>query len=233
MLISLNLPLGGVPPRTPRSDRVSANDSDDMVTETLRDEIVDGRDLAFRLAYEDAKGDVTERSVRILSVDLGSTGGTILTWCFLRSAYRRFRADRVQEMWWLDTGEVIDDPGEFFRQLGEAAPEASALSALKPGLKILAWIARADGDFHHKEVQVMVDFAEDCSGRVLDREQLTKQFRALYPAPSAVLTAIRQVKNWLPERKRELLRAVDALVAADGEHTIDEFERASEVKASI
>ena len=225
--------IGGAPPRFPRADRDAGGDTADMAVDALRADLAEGRDLAFRIEYVDASGKSTERSVRIMSVDSRGGGGSVLAWCFLRSALRKFRSDRVRLMWWLDTGEVVDDPGQLLDHLADAAPDDAAVGPLRAGLRLLAWVARADGHFDRREAAAMVDFVEECAGRLLNREALMTEFRALYPSPASAQSSMKAVKRWPADRKRELLRAIEALISADGEHSIEEFERAAEIRSVL
>jgi hypothetical protein len=225
--------IGGAPPRFSRVDRDAGDDTVDMAVDALRADLAEGRDLAFRIEYVDASGKATERSVRVMSVDARGAGGSILAWCFLRSALRKFRSDRVRLMWWLDTGEVVDDPGQLLDQLADAAPDDAAVAPLRAGLRLLAWVARADGHFDPREASAMVDFVEECAGRLLNRQALMTEFRALYPSPAAARASMAAVRRWPTDRKRELRRAIEALMSADGEHSIEEFGRAAEIRAFL
>lgn len=48
------------------------------------------------IAYEDVKGEITERVVRPLQMEYWGRLWTVTTWCELRNEFRVFRVDRIR-----------------------------------------------------------------------------------------------------------------------------------------
>ena len=75
------------------------------------------RPMSFLLRYRREDGDVQDRVVDIWKISRSYTGEVYFdAFCHLRGDRRRFRPDRVLSMASPATGEIIDDPVEFFRK---------------------------------------------------------------------------------------------------------------------
>jgi predicted DNA-binding transcriptional regulator YafY len=63
------------------------------------------------ICYEDAKGVITRRKIRVMKYDKSSQ--TVMAWCHRRNALRCFYICRMIEAVDTKTGEVIDDVGDY------------------------------------------------------------------------------------------------------------------------
>jgi predicted DNA-binding transcriptional regulator YafY len=80
----------------------------------VRDALVAHRKL--RIAYQDASGQASERTVRPLGAFFWGKVWTLSAWCELRSDFRDFRLDRIEQFTMLaDTFE--DEPGRTLADL--------------------------------------------------------------------------------------------------------------------
>ena len=61
----------------------------------------------YSMVYEDANGNITERDIIFKGISKKDGRQYIKALCRTKHAHRTFRADRVQELFSLDTGEVI------------------------------------------------------------------------------------------------------------------------------
>ena len=61
----------------------------------------------YFMVYEDANGNTTEREIIFKDISRKNSRQYIKTWCRVKQAHRTFRADRVKELFSLDTGEII------------------------------------------------------------------------------------------------------------------------------
>lgn len=55
-------------------------------------------EVSVRFAYEDAKGDQTERAVKPLGIVYMDNTNVLLAWCHLRQDFRMFRLDRMDDL---------------------------------------------------------------------------------------------------------------------------------------
>lgn len=65
------------------------------------------RDAEIEIYYEDAKGDITQREIRVMTY-IARTG-KITAWCHLRNGLRTFYIDRIISAVDINTGEIISD----------------------------------------------------------------------------------------------------------------------------
>lgn len=92
---------------------VSAKESADALG-VARGALIERRKL--RLAYSDAKGAASERTVRPLGIFFWGRIWTLAAWCELRTDFRSFRLDRVSRATAL--GETFaDEPGRTLRDM--------------------------------------------------------------------------------------------------------------------
>ena len=74
------------------------------------------------LAYCDAQDDVTTRTIRPLCLAFFAPRWMLTAWCEMRSDFRNFRLDRIQQLRALDAS-FADEPGktlnDFFRRMTE------------------------------------------------------------------------------------------------------------------
>ncbi|MCC7365717.1 MAG: YafY family transcriptional regulator [Dehalococcoidia bacterium] len=82
---------------------------------------IDGRNRTW-MAYTDADGSATERTVRPLGLFFWGRTWSLAAWCELRTDFRDFRLDRIRELrvleerYELESGQSLDD---FFRRMDE------------------------------------------------------------------------------------------------------------------
>lgn len=65
------------------------------------------RDAEIEIYYEDAKGDITQREIRVMTYIVRT--GRITAWCHLRNGLRTFYIDRIISAVDINTGEIIND----------------------------------------------------------------------------------------------------------------------------
>lgn len=133
---------------------------------TLNDfEWVGGGDAVsanLRLQYQDAAGNVTERTVEVKSFTEHPSGG-IEAFCHLRQSRRSFYYHRMQKVVDLDSGEVIDEPWAWLDARRRASPDfalSENLSAIWPELEVLVYVCRADGRMMAPERALVVSYMQ-------------------------------------------------------------------------
>lgn len=132
-------------------------------------EVVDTFEVAasLHLKYQDGAGQITERSVRVRSIGDYMGSPTLVGHCLLRDQPRTFRLDRILECFNEDTGEVVADVYEHLQAIYEDSPAAS-IDAIWDrefeALRMLYYIAKADGRLMPREREAMAEYCRSVSG---------------------------------------------------------------------
>lgn len=118
----------------------------------------------FEINYIDAQGQETRRIVDVREFDESPYCNLMIGHCRLRNATRTFRFDRIKECIDIETGAVVQDVVAFLRAKYEVSPEAT-LDKVWQGhydlLRILFFIAKADGRLIAKERLAILDYVKD------------------------------------------------------------------------
>lgn len=122
----------------------------------------------IRLKYVDGQGSQTERDVEVRAFDPTSPSSLMIGFCRLRQSVRTFRFDRVMRATDLETGEVIQHLQSWLMERYRASPKGAAehlLDGHMDMLKVLLYMAKADGRMMAAEVKVIAEFAAKVSGQ--------------------------------------------------------------------
>jgi hypothetical protein len=171
----------------------------------------------FDIAYRDAYDDDSIRRIEIKAFSDFNGHIYIEAWCHLRRGGRSFRTDRIGEMIAVQTGEIIDNPTRYARQLktqlfDPGKDYASVMSKAKAGLSALIWIARADHELADAEMDLFVEFI----GERISLHRKTASANDWNP-----LVARRQIENSRPIFN-EAAGAISALKRAGTEFELIE-----------
>ncbi len=115
----------------------------------------------LQIDYTDGDGKSTTRSVKVKKFDEMLSGGMVIGFCELRRATRTFRIDRISECMDLETGESISSVRDFLINKFEASPERvidTIELEFSDVLKILYFVAKADGQFKKEEANVIAEY---------------------------------------------------------------------------
>lgn len=187
--------------------------------------------LAFWIKYQASDGKISERDILIKTVKHASKGLVVSAICYKRDMLRTFRADRILEMYWIDTGEIVESPFKFLEAL--CHHPNLAIKRHSNALMILAFLSRCDGNMHRTEIEVMADYIEEQSLEKLDRTETIHQIRAIYPCDSETQKAIQSIKYWPPEERRGLGNAMRRLIDADGIIHPSEFDEVLKISEEL
>ncbi|GAA5445811.1 hypothetical protein Misp06_04016 [Microbulbifer sp. NBRC 101763] len=141
----------------------------------------------LQIDYMDGDGKSTTRSVKVKKLNEMLTGSMVIGFCELRGARRTFRIDRITECIDLETGECVTSVREFLVNKFESSPErimdTFELEFIDV-LKILYFVAKADGQFKKEEKTVIAEYVRKlvCDDRVTS-QMIDKVFRS-YDVPS-------------------------------------------------
>lgn len=119
------------------------------------------------ISYTDGNGNQTKRSVDIRSFEPSRLNGLVIGHCQLRDETRTFRYDRISDCVDAETGEVIPDLRVALENEYSSTPAAVATSLadeFQDLLKILFYVAKADGVMRAAEVIVMVQACRNVTG---------------------------------------------------------------------
>jgi hypothetical protein len=117
----------------------------------------------LRFDYSDGDNKKTSRSVVMRQFDTALYDGIILGHCELRNANRTFRFNRISNCVDMETGEVISDIRTYLVGKYDKSPERS-VEILRTDyvdtLKVLCYIAKADGQFRKEEKTVITGYLQ-------------------------------------------------------------------------
>lgn len=165
-------PPGFPGPVVPAVDDVES--TDDSPTSRVGKSDLAPLNRALVIEYEDAAGEPSTRRINLKEI-FGSRGRIYLEcYCLERQAPRRFRADRVIDVYCGVTGEDIGPPERLFQprytdddafaRARKPSPpkilvqESDDLRRMRAALRVLMTIARSDGRVHPGEEKVVGDF---------------------------------------------------------------------------
>jgi hypothetical protein len=110
--------------------------------------------------YRDGNGTLSKRNVTVRNFDTEHYGGIFIAHCHLRNATRSFRFDRIRACIDRSTGEVVSDIRSYLLSLYEHSPDFTLKKLVETDydtLRILLYVAKADGTFTKKEKEVFVE----------------------------------------------------------------------------
>ncbi len=197
--------------------------------------------LLFAIEYMDAKGNLSRRRITVKSYD----GRYLRAWCHERQAWRTFRVDRIRCI--IDENGEIHDPGTFFRVTpgfelerpgaGEDDRRHALREPIRPHLRVLAAIARADGRFTADEIPPILAFtsaAHEVTGLAPlsddDLEYIASYVRRLRPLPNSLAADLDAAAGGNADIFRLMIETCVPLVRADGRVTPEERAVIDEIR---
>lgn len=119
----------------------------------------------YEIEYADGNGVVTNRVIRVHSVEDAGYFAYIHAHCYLADDARTFRSDRILSMTDHRTRERIADPKAYFLSPPQPASSdpahAKVMARAKDGLIVLIWIARAEPRLDADAYEVLFGYIED------------------------------------------------------------------------
>lgn len=114
-----------------------------------------------KIRYTDSKGKSSDRIVDVKECDTSASDGYLIGFCHMRRSIRTFRIDRIDSAIDLDTGELIKSITDFASKKYEDSPVSAVdklFEAHSDALRVLFYIAKADGKFTAKEKDIYLDY---------------------------------------------------------------------------
>ncbi len=182
---------------------------------------------AFIISYRDHAGQASERRIVALEVFEEAGEAFLRARCLERQALRAFRVDKITAIRSGVTGEDLGPPEKL---LGAASTHpalrrlASARSAVRYALRALMTVARADGELHASELDVVEVFLEMAlpEATQADIEGLLEHAASLAPSFETFLDAVDRVCFADPQLAERMAGA--ALTLAEANEPVEAVE---------
>lgn len=217
-------------------DALEAADTEDQALETPTGD-TPLEHLFCAIEYTSAAGANTRRRITMLSLHPGPQALVLKAICHERKALRAFRTDRISAV--IDQDGELHDTRAFFADffginLGVARDNDAAAGArrlretMRPALSLLVAASTCDGEFHPTELDAIEQYVERelihlvragkiAPGVGLDElNALRPMLRAMRPQRSGLTGFFRSVLAYEGDRFDRFVRALHAVVTADG-----------------
>jgi hypothetical protein len=214
------------------------------------------------IEYADALGEVTSRSIRVLSVQREAYTGIlyVTAYCGLRHEERTFRADRMLRLSELPSGRAVAAAAAYFAAypgvsvarrdeiLGWPAPpdpyaglsipktHERVMERARGGLRGLIWLAAADGEMSESEIEVLLDWVafRAAAGRQGPQAWSREAARIWIRNERPIFADTRTAIGRMGRAEAaRFIATMDALMLADGAKTRLEEGRAARLRACL
>ena len=218
-------------------------DAPEAVNESHSLKDIDG--LALAIEYQDPSGAISTRVISCRSVN-PTPPGFLRAYCHLRDEYRTFRIDHIRSITDMETGEVIDKHGvvDFLGPYIVYSVKQKNVRAQRrlqyragPGVKVLVFLAAADGHVHSKERKVILDYAVTESlmaspDQDFDSEATIRWINHVKPTRYAARVAALKLTEDR-DRFSRFSKTILSLIRADGHVDRAEAEAVREIIAAV
>jgi uncharacterized tellurite resistance protein B-like protein len=182
----------------------------------------------LRIAYVDANGQKTFRTVTTERFARTPEGGILVAHCHLRAARRPFRIGRVEFAAELSTGTRIDNLLGWLEQRYTTTPKGlldAFWVAHEAALVALHHVAKADGAMRAPERAILKSFCQDVGALSEETAEAVVGLAATLPTSSAIMygRALRELAERDENYRRKLADAADAMLGSD--KTVKDSER--------
>lgn len=184
----------------------------------------------FGIVYVDSRGRKSQRRITVKSLKPQESDLLIRAFCHERQATRSFKASRIQQIVDLDTGEVAEDASEFFATYLSDDPTYEALRECGPGLQVLTFMARCDGEFHEFEKDCIVEYVLEKADHSVDTYAVEKHVEGLHPDSESFERGLVITSERGEAELKDLISWLKKVVDADGVVSDEEFNWLLEVE---
>jgi hypothetical protein len=181
------------------------------------------------ITYKNAKGEISQRRITVDRIETKEDGDCCLkSYCHEREELRDFLLSRIIEISDISTGEVIDDPFNYFNgRYGD--PEMFAINKVledfEKEILAMVFIGRSDGVLKKCERKVILDFISKKANVSFDTENLDKEIKRMNCFPDVFRKYLKHISEKSSDsNKEELLNNIEMIVKADKK--VDQFEEA-------
>lgn len=167
----------------------------------------------YEIDYMDREKEVTNRFVTVYSCD----GYYMYAFCSLRMAPRTFKLDNVIRAVDMETGEIVINMQNHITEKVKNDPRntvKTALTTLLPFVRILLYVARADGRMMTPERRLIVDFIVNKSDMTLSTEAVDVVIKRIEtPSKEEFLKIVELLAKTDPAKLNEILEYAKLIVA--------------------
>ena len=174
----------------------------------------------FRLHYVDGSGLATERTVEVRRCGQYFDDVMIAGHCRLRNAYRSFLVSRIKSCFDEETGEVVANVGTYLKARYEQSPEYALMQLLERehnALRILLYVAKADGYLRAKEKALIAQYCRDlCSDDRITDAMMDDALGCLeVPSIHVFRRLVTPLKSSPAESRAKLIDTVEKMITTD------------------
>jgi hypothetical protein len=169
-------------------------------------------DVHVHLIYKDGNG------LRTVNIKAFATNGegSFSAQCLMRNAHRTFLFDRVEQAIDPSTGEIINNLHQWLLTRYNNTPQGKASNIALDNLdllKVLLYVAKADGRMTAAEIAVISTAASEITGVEMDIEATKFALNMLStPSISGFKQAFGRLANKKPDIATKAMKAVQGLV---------------------
>lgn len=192
------------------------------------------------MCYTNKAGEQMKRPVSIRAYAMNAEGEIYLNgFCFGKSACRSFRLDRIDYLFVLETGEMLEKERFFDLILDydelktiQPTPTQRALDRCATAVNLLLCIANIDGVLCDDELPVIVQYIEDeCFDLPYDSDEIIRYLRITVPDNATFHDALAKTAKMDAAGFAKLWRTAGRLIAADGVQDESEFNAMLQLQA--
>lgn len=171
--------------------------------------------------YTDRNGNNTQRIIEVRRVGTKENDALIDAFCRLRNQSRTFYISRINSCTDVETGEAISDVLSILREHYDTSPDRTLERLLNDEydvLRILLYIAKADGRFTAKEKAIVRETCRTLSNdsRLTD-ESIDKTFAERgIPSIQAFKMAVGRIAKRKDRSIDTVIQAAETMIATDG-----------------
>lgn len=135
----------------------------------------------YIIDYVDRNSNVSKRKIELKSVNIEFGKIYIDAFCFSSNDSRCFRADRIRKIVVEKTGDVIENPSDYFSVFAKKDDaHDNVMKRARNGINILNYISRIDGIICEDEINMQIEYISDRvllhSGSVDFNKSAARQF---------------------------------------------------------
>ncbi|MDY7395572.1 NINE protein [Aureibaculum sp. 2210JD6-5] len=172
-----------------------------------------------QIIYIDSKDQKSERRITMNSVSQTANNDYVIKgYCHEKKAQRTFRLTRIQQLTDMETGEIFENPSQYFTERFQDSPIGritKIFQELESEILILTFVARADGYLRIKEREIIMKFIIDESNADFDKKLLENEIRRTYCPSQDFRDSLKKVSKETVEYKTKILDLSTDIVNTD------------------
>jgi len=172
-----------------------------------------------QIIYVDSRGQKSERRITMHSVSQTANNDYVVKgYCHEKNAQRTFRLTRIQQLTDMETGEIFENPSQYFTERFQDSPIGmitNIFQELESEILVLTFVARADGYLRAKEREIIMKFIIDKSNADLDHKLLEDEIRRTYCESQDFRYSLKKISNETVEYRTKIMDLSTDIVNTD------------------